>query len=169
MFKKHRLLIALNLFIVIACDRGFTSSIPDAPVSLTCGLTNNFVQITTPGQFVTVTKIPEGYLISYPDKAALPVKTQKAQRSYLGYGGLIIGNSTYNGYCAFDAACPAETSSKAVLVVKNDGLGTAVCPKCGTEYNLSNGGIPVKGESKEQLKAYKVALVSNGTELNIYN
>lgn len=159
----------LGVVLATSCKDEYSSNIPDTPVSMTCDLRNNFVQITSPGQFVTVTKIPEGYVIAFPDKPSLAVKTQKAQYARLGYGGLIVGNSSFNGYCAYDAACPVEANRKSILMVRNDGLGTAVCPTCGSEFNLNNGGIPVKGESKEQLKHYRVSLISGGTELNVYN
>lgn len=171
MYKKLFLLVTLFISISVACDDSFKSNIPDAQVNLVCDLTNHFAHITTSGQFLTVTKTTTGYLISYPNKSSQPVNTQKAQYSRLGYAGLIIGNSTYNGYCAFDLACPVEGNVKASLMIKSDGFGVAVCPKCGTEYDLNNGGIPVngKGEGQERLKPYTATLVSNGTELNISN
>lgn len=169
MMKKSGLLLIVSLIIATSCKDEYTSNIPDSPVSLTCDLKNNFVQITTPGQFVKVSKIAEGYVIAYPDRPSLAVKTQKAQYARLGYAGLIVGNSSFNGYCAYDAACPVEASRKSVLTIINDGLGTAVCPTCGSKFNLNNGGIPIEGESKEQLKRYKVSLVSGGTELSVFD
>lgn len=160
----------LILLSTSACKDEYLSSIPDAPVNLTCDLTNYFVQLTTPGQFSLVTKISGGYQISFPGKTPLAIRGEATNKEvYLGYGGLIIGNSSFSGYCAFDATCPVEASRKAILAIKNDGLGTAVCPKCGSEFDLNNGGIPVKGESKERLKQYKASLVSGATKLRVFN
>jgi hypothetical protein len=48
----------------------------------------------------------------------------------------------------------------------DDGLGTAVCPECGTVYNLSNNGYP-QGKGTEYLKHYKVTV--SGTTLYVSN
>ncbi len=125
----------------ISCDGSFTSSIPDVTkfsfeVSL---LQAQFQSIRTQGQFVIVFK--------------------NEHNVSLGYGGLIIGNSTFNGYCAFDAACPVEVSKDVIVELTTDGLGKAVCPKCKTEYDLSNNGAP-NGVGTEYLRHYNVTQVN---------
>lgn len=86
-----------------------------------------------------------------------------------GYAGLIIGQSVFsegNTYVAYDAACPVEASRNVSVEVLEDGLGTAECPKCHTQYNLSSGGFPT-GEGTEYLKHYKVTV--SGTSLQVRN
>ena len=69
-------------------------------------------------------------------------------------------------YVAYDAACPVEASRNVSVEVREDGLGTAECPKCHTQYNLSSGGFPT-GEGTEYLKHYKVTV--SGTSLQVRN
>ena len=71
-----------------------------------------------------------------------------------------------NTYVAYDAACPVEASRNVSVEVLEDGLGTAECPKCHTQYNLSSGGFPT-GEGTEYLKHYKVTV--SGTSLQVRN
>ena len=71
-----------------------------------------------------------------------------------------------NTYVAYDAACPVEASRNVSVEVREDGLGTAECPKCHTQYNLSSGGFPT-GEGTEYLKHYKVTV--SGTSLQVRN
>ena len=138
--KKLILFISL-LFCTVSCGDSFESSIPDVgrfsfEVDL---LQAQFQSIRLPGCFVPVTK-NEHYV-------------------RLGFGGLIIGNSYYNGYCAYDAACPVEASRDVIVELTNDGLGKAVCPKCGTIYDLNNYGAP-NGVGTEYLKDYRVIVQS---------
>ena len=87
----------------------------------------------------------------------------------VGYAGLVIGQSVFsegNTYVAYDAACPVEASRNVSVEVLEDGLGTAECPKCHTQYNLSSGGFPT-GEGTEYLKHYKVTV--SGTSLQVRN
>nr|WP_321374025.1 hypothetical protein [uncultured Bacteroides sp.] len=138
--KKLILFISL-LFGTVSCGDSFESSIPDVgrfgfEVNL---LQAQFQSIQSQGNFVLVLKNEHN------------VKP--------GFGGLIIGNSYYNGYCAYDAACPVEASRDVIVELTNDGLGKAVCPKCGTIYDLNNYGAP-NGVGTEYLKDYRVIVQS---------
>ena len=87
----------------------------------------------------------------------------------VGYAGLIIGQSIFsdgNTYVAFDAACPVEAQRNVSVELADDGLGTAVCPKCHTKYDLSNGGFPT-GTGMEYLKHYSVSI--SGSTLQVRN
>lgn len=123
--------------------------------------------ITTSGQFMTVKKTATGFIVSYPGQSSVADNTEKARYARLGFAGIAIGNSTFNGYCAFDLACPVEGNMKTVVELKADGFGKAVCPKCGSVYNLNNGGVPEEGVSEERLKPYAVSHV--GDNLSISN
>lgn len=134
--RKAFVLLTL-LFVTISCGDSFHSSIPNVGnfVFEVDMLQAKYQPLRIQGQFVLETK----------NKFNLP----------LGYGGIIIGNSYFNGYCAFDAACPVEASRDIVVKISTDGLGKAVCPKCKTEYDLNNNGAP-NGVGTEYLKKYYV-------------
>lgn len=147
----RRLFLIILLFIgVVACDDAYKSSIPDVSFYFSCSLVQGeYSKLTIPGQFIKKAKNVNG----------IPV----------GYAGLIIGQSIYsegNTYVAFDAACPVEASRSVSVDVQDDGLGTAICPSCGTKYHLSNSGAP-EGEGTEYLKRYNVAV--NGSTLQVSN
>lgn len=75
--------------------------------------------------------------------------------AYTGYDGLILFcNSPTPTFLAFDRGCPydCETNTKAIINVQAGGI-TAVCPVCGTTYNLYNGTIN-KGPGTIALKQY---------------
>ncbi len=133
-----------------SCDSATESSIPNVSFRLSYNTLQNPL-ITNPGNFVKVTKNVNGLSV--------------------GYGGIILGKSIFaafgdDQYVAYDASCPVEASSNVSVTLLDDGLGTAVCPKCNTKYNLSNHAFP-EGVGTEYLKSYKV--VVNGNTLLINN
>ena len=156
----------LVIFFLPGCNDTFYSSIPNAPVNFICSLAQSpYVIITTTNQFFTVQKTSSGF--SGINTAGQKISGNK-YGFYFGYGGILVGNSAFNGYCAFDWACPyeyKEYNKKVSVELQTDGIGTAICPVCQTKYDLNNGGIPKEGDSKERLKPYKVTLfMENGVE-----
>ena len=151
MRKRLAALLAIVGIAAGGCNDTFESSLPEVTVRFTCSLAQApYYRLTTPGQFLKVTENPNH----------LPV----------GYGGIIIGQSIYsdgNDYVAFDAACPVEARRDVSVEVQDDGLGTAICPTCHTQYNLSLSGAPVEGEGTEYLKHYSVSV--SGTTLIVTN
>lgn len=149
--RKLILFIGILWFWVVSCGDTYESSIPSVSFSFTCNLAQNpYYKLTTPGQFLKVTKNVNGLAV--------------------GYGGLIIGQSVFsegNSYIAFDAACPVEASRSVSLEVEEDGLGTAVCPKCGATFGLSAGGSRNDGLGGEALRRYKVT--QTGNTLQVHN
>lgn len=130
-------LLCLLSMATSSCDDAPSTSIPNVYVGLECNLTQaQFSPIRTPNEFVEVTR----------DKHNIPV----------GYAGIIVGQSPFDGFCAFDMCCPVEVNRSIAVHLKKGAIGIAVCNKCGEEYNLSNGGYPTKGISKEYLKRYSV-------------
>lgn len=151
--KKVLIILSIALTGLFGCGDDYHSSIPDVPVNFTCDLLQNpYSSIQVPGQFIKVTR----------DQNNRPV----------GYSGLIIGQTVFsegNDFYAFDAACPVETRQNVSVNVKEDGMGTAVCPVCGTVYNLSGGGYPSEGAGTENLKRYNVSKSPAQTLLRVYN
>ena len=149
MRRFFAMLILSVLF--VACDAGYKSSIPNVRFFFSCSLVQSeYSRLTIPGEFIK--------------------KTRNANGIPVGYGGLIIGQSIYSDgytYVAYDAACPVEVDQRVTVEIKDEGIKKAICPKCGTVYDLNNGAYPVNREDGEYLKPYKV--VVNGTTLVVQN
>ena len=116
-----RLLFLILCGIAFSCST-FVSNIPDARVYLELDLT-------------------------YQDRA---LKTLSAYKIYnqknidqagemTGFGGVLVYHgvnaSGMDQYYAFDAACPYEAKTSIIVEVTDDGL-YAICPKCGSKYDL---------------------------------
>ncbi|EOA59752.1 hypothetical protein HMPREF1214_01001 [Bacteroides sp. HPS0048] len=84
----------------------------------------------------------------------LEVKQPSKYDEYVGYSGLIIGYSVLNGFCAYDLCCPIEAQQNVRVSIQKENW-KAVCAKCGSEYDLMNGGVLTKGEKGAYLKSYK--------------
>lgn len=88
-----------------------------------------------------------------------------ASREYAGFGGVIVYNSPFGGFRAYDIACPHERQKN--ITVKADGLSeTVVCPQCGSKYSLETG-HPIEGPSSDNpkgkfLRLYNTTPVSGG-------
>lgn len=167
MYRNIIVLILLSLGIV-SCDKeSYQSSLPYARVNFSCDMVYapySFIQGFS--QYLTVNRSINGTLtVTYPGQPSITENKQSIV--YVGFGGLIIGHSTNESYYAFDLACPVEANTKTLLNLSENGLGKAVCPKCGTMYDLNGGGFPEKGVGKQRLATYKV--VVNGTRLQVTN
>jgi len=82
----------------------------------------------------------------------------------IGLGGLLVVHTTFDTWSAFDLACPNEQipSNNKIVEVDKDGM-YAICPHCGTKYDVINGtGIAVEGK-RFGLKSYSVAMNSIST------
>lgn len=79
-----------------------------------------------------------------------------------GFGGVLVYHgvnaSGMDQYYAFDAACPYEAKTSIIVEITDDGL-YAICPKCGSKYDLLNGiANPLEGPSDQYLKQYNVSM-----------
>ena len=163
------------LLLLCSCEGVvFDSSLPDFPVNFSCSLVQvPYVVITTPNQYFSIQRNTNGSCSGITSTGESFSASKYDYR--LGYGGLIVGNSPFNGYCAFDAACPYDYKNerkKVSVELQTDGIGKAICPECGTEYDLNNGGIPVKGDSDERLRPYQTHLstgIGGNEELIVTN
>lgn len=70
--------------------------------------------------------------------------------TYTGYGGVLLMMGFEGGNyapVAYDAACPVENRADVTVGVDATNFD-AVCPKCGSRYNVFNGGGgPLSGEA----------------------
>lgn len=83
-----------------------------------------------------------------------------------GLGGILVYHSV-DGYHAYDLACPNETQASVRVEMDDDAI-YAVCPKCGSKYNVYEAsGNRVEGPATRGLKQYQTAL--SGTKLYVTN
>lgn len=83
-----------------------------------------------------------------------------------GLGGVLVYHSG-DGYFAYDLSCPNETQASVRVEMDENGI-YAVCPKCGSTYNVFEGyGRLEKGPATRGLKQYQTAL--SGTKLYVTN
>ena len=121
--------------------------------------------------------------LTYQDKALNAIQAYKiyTQRDVdqageqTGFGGVLVfhglsSTGSTDTFYAFDAACPYEASSS-VRVEVDESAVYAVCPQCGSRFEILNGiGNPVEGpaaEAKYRLQTYTVS--GNGDKIYIYN
>jgi len=140
-----RFFVCFFILLACSCTKVIESTIPYARVYLTLDL-------------------------RYEDKDIVGILNHKSITSprksgeYVGYSGVLVICGFDNNYYAYDLCCPNE-ASKSIRVVAND-IGQAVCPKCGTVYDIGYGsGAPVQGVSKYAMRRYNVT--ASGQQLLI--
>ena len=145
-----RWLLAVSPMVVVCGCRtapalGEAPDPPMVPVSCTIDLMAEGRALLEPFSIMTVTE---------------PRRTSDR----LGVAGLLVVHTDAsfgdgNGYAAFDLACPYEWPSVVALQVGQSGTMEAVCPKCGTVYDLTFGaGLPKEGKSSYPLWQYRVTV-----------
>ena len=82
-----------------------------------------------------------------------------------GFGGVLVVHNVFDEFKAFDRTCPYEANPSITVEVDNEVL-YAVCPKCGTKYDIAGSGAP-NGSSKHYLRQYSVTI--NGNRLIVRN
>lgn len=124
---------------LLACDGGNRTPIPDMPVLLDINLIADAPELQPILGYKTYTQ---------PRKA-----TER-----LGYGGILVYhtvNVESQPYVAFDLACPHEAQATIRLRVLND--GTCRCDSCSSVFMLSDGtGFAISKPAHHRLKKYSV-------------
>lgn len=157
MDKIRRIFPLLILFTLLSCADTIETRIPYRIVSLELDLT-------------------------YQDKALNAIQAYKIytqanidqDREQTGFGGVLVYHGlSSNGtgaFFAFDAACPHEASANVIVEVDESAV-YAICPKCGSKFELLNGtGYPVEGPCAEEKQALKQYVVdTNGNKIYIHN
>lgn len=138
-----RIFFSLLTLVLLSCNSTFDSSVPDWPVYLELDLTYEDRAL----------KAIQAYKIYTP--ANVNQTTEKT-----GFGGVLVyhglSSTGTDAYYAFDVACPVEHQANVRVEVDADAI-YAICPKCGSKYELLNGiGNPVEGPATETLKQYYV-------------
>ncbi|MEG1749757.1 MAG: (2Fe-2S)-binding protein [Tannerellaceae bacterium] len=148
MIYIRRFSLCLLILWMVACDTVNETSIPYRPVYLELDL-------------------------SFEDKALNNIQAYKLYTpkninqsgEKTGFGGVLVYHGINNiggsSFYAFDAACPNEASSTTIVEVDGAGIN-AVCPKCGSKFDLLNGlGNPQSGPAKFGLLRYNVNTIGN--------
>lgn len=138
---------------LVSCDSNYRSSIPDTSVYLELVLNLEAQELRTVGGCITYTTDDSSYDPLY---------------DRLGYGGLMVIYGFDSKYYAFDLCCPYELDFK--TRVTYDEAGSAVCPVCGSMYDVAWGtGAVTKGPSREGLRKYQVIgnATASGTVLTV--
>lgn len=140
-----RFLFCLLISLVCSCSKFEESDIPYAPVYLELDL-----------------RFGDKDLVGiYNHKSITKARTAGEKT---GFSGVLVvcgidnyGNATYD---AFDLCCPHE--AKKNIIIEADNAGKAICPECGTEYDIGYGtGAPTKGVSQFPLRKYYMTPVSS--------
>ena len=164
--------IALFLILIgVACNRSYEVYSTKYPVSFSCDISKSpFNKVQTSGYFLTVRPTPakDGYKVREPDgrEHTIPYTEVHSRVFSFGLAGLIIGKPYFGdgAYYAYDLGCPQCDLPSVRLTTTIE--GTATCAKCGTTYDLNNGGIAKTGDSRP---LYRYRVSPNGHTLMIHN
>lgn len=98
----------------------------------------------------------------------IPADYPYQEYCFTGFGGVLMTCTAMSNYCAFDMACPVEHSQNVRVEIDPD-MNMAVCPKCGSVYDVFQmqepPGYPVAGPAREDgygLTVYRVVFGVDG-------
>lgn len=142
----YKLLLSVFLFVLVACEEPIKSNVPtDMRFRLEEYLISDpYTKLNIPGEFFSVERNNHNVVI--------------------GYAGLILGQSLWGGFFAYDMACQVEASRQIkVKVVDDEELGQKVglCEKCGTRYLLNTNGVPVGVKDVPSLVRYSIVVTGD--------
>ncbi|MDR1524569.1 MAG: (2Fe-2S)-binding protein [Tannerella sp.] len=142
---KRILLICCLLISYLSCTDEYKNPIPLLPVYLYLDLTFEDKELKAIGSYK-----------EYTDKN---INHELGERC--GFGGVLVVHTMLDEFKAFDRTCPFEVQPNITVEVDREVL-YAVCPKCGSKYDLGfgTGGLN-KGVSKHGLRPYNTTLSGN--------
>lgn len=154
------------LSVVMSCNQLDDDRIPSLPVYINLSGAGMWNTYGVAGVGISRNFINSGSMVS---PSGFPYNAN----SYTGFGGvLLIGGmdpftTEPNVPLAYDLACPVERDANVRVAVDADNL-EAVCPKCGSHYDvIMAGGSPVSGpaltgSTKYGLRRYECSPGGNG-------
>ena len=146
------LITTILIFSFSSCRKNSYDVIPDVYVDFTIDLYDP--------QFVNLTAIGGSDTID-------------ASTNNLGYraagfdGNGIILFSGSDAYYAYDSTCPHDYAVNGLSIKVKVDFTQAVCPKCGTIYELLVSGTPSSGIGRYPLKNYKTSF--DGRLIRVWN
>lgn len=141
--KIRFLFIIPVLFLLLSCEKEVRSSIPDCDVYIKTNK-SEYTRLSTVNSAVTYTIDGGG---------SIPVNFR------YGYGGVVIYRDLDEKIRSYDLACPVEALPTIRVKIQTP---FAVCPQCGSKFDLNAIGTPVSGPSKLPLHLYTHAYEYNG-------
>ncbi len=146
--KRSSLFFFLFFSCLVSCSEE-ESTIPSLPVSLILDLRNEDKELRNTPSYKTYT-------------------TQTVNHRLLGYAGVLVIHAHEDNYYAFDLSCPYEAKTNVKVEVDENHI-YAVCPQCGTKYDISAGVGSPNGVGRSYLRRYLVTITSGGDILNVTN
>ena len=146
------LLSATILLSTVCCARIDDHRIPSVPVN---------IQFTTQGMWDTygVTGAMQHKRFIKKVDGNVPSNFPYSVATYTGYGGVLLVSDIFGNALAFDLACPYEVKPDIRVTIDED-AHDAVCPVCGSTYDVFNGyGRPTSGPAAQHgygLTVYRV-------------
>jgi nitrite reductase/ring-hydroxylating ferredoxin subunit len=144
--KRYILLLCLS--VLAACEEP-ENPIPNYPVYLELDLT-----------------FEDKELRKVPGSKVYTVRNINPNTERAGFGGVLVVHASDGLFYAFDLACPYEANNS-ILVEADENTLNAVCPKCGTKYDIAFGSGAPNGVGRNYLKKYTV--VNSGSHLTVSN
>jgi hypothetical protein len=149
--KRIFIICSLLLLSHFSCTDEYDNPIPSFPVYLNLDLTFEDKELKA---------IPS--CKAYTDRDINPALGERT-----GFGGVLVIHTVLGEYKAFDRACPYEVQA-GVTVEVDDAVLYAVCPRCGSKYEIGFGtGSRSEGVTTHGLRPYGTAL--SGSKLIVKN
>ena len=154
--KSYEYIFLFVFVAFIGCENKYKSPVPDVPVEISLNMLS---------YNPTFGSILNDSMIFVRPRAFPPFA--------VGYGGVLVvvgyDENLSTRYFSFDLSCPYEADRNVRVYTGMYQLhpekyqeGYAVCPKCGSEYYITDGwGRVSKGPSKHPLKRYQTDFVNN--------
>lgn len=141
----RRILPLLLLFFALSCDKTEQNYFPPYPVSLELDLSFEDKDLVGVMAYKT-------YILGQTSGLSAVERT--------GLGGILVYHDAF-GYKAYDLACPHEMNATVRVTMDEDAIN-AVCPKCGSVFNIFEAsGAVVKGPATQGLKQYTTQVSGN--------
>ncbi|MDE7411917.1 MAG: hypothetical protein K2M94_07755 [Paramuribaculum sp.] len=138
------------------CDTIDDDRIPPAAVSITFNTVGdwNIYGVTGAGDY-------REFILTDTEHIPLDYPYKGLDRT--GYGGVLLVCDPIGEPLAYDLSCPVEAKPTVRIYpdTESQQAGIAVCPKCGSRYNLYGAGAPVSGEAHSKhygLRRYSVTI-----------
>lgn len=132
-----------------SCDSVDDERVPDYPVA---------INLSTPDLWTTYGVSGYGQYRMFIKALGEPRNFPFVSNTATGFGGVLLVNG-FNPYTleaavplAYDLSCPVERKADVRVRMQNDGtLPFAVCPECGSHYDVvEQGGAPTEGPAKQK-------------------
>lgn len=137
-----------------------------------------YTALTSPGQFCAITVGNQVYRFLTPTGATTtyPFSAQEAYGKPECIAGFVVGVPSVpdinmaQSPVAYDLACPTcydrNLLQRSLTFTAAERL---TCSRCGSEYDLSNGGILVKGDGTKRLFRYRLTYSAATNSLLVIN